>query len=139
MDRQQLLRRDSAPAYWAIINEVALRRPVGGPEVMHAQIKRLAEWSRQRNITIQVLPFDTVVPPAMSYGAFLILAIELGDVGPTTYVSVAHLTGTLLLDKRVQVDPYKLLFDDLRAMALSPDESASLFRKMARKSAEQDQ
>ncbi|MEH0631100.1 Scr1 family TA system antitoxin-like transcriptional regulator [Streptomyces stelliscabiei] len=41
--RQDLLAKPEAPAVWAILDETVLRRPVGGPEVMRAQIDRLAE------------------------------------------------------------------------------------------------
>jgi transcriptional regulator with XRE-family HTH domain len=57
MRRQEILHRAGPPHLWAVIDEAALRRPVGGTAVMRAQIGHLLEISRLRHVNIQVLPF----------------------------------------------------------------------------------
>ena len=54
--RQQILGRDSPPHLWAVIDETALRRPVGGRAVMRAQLEHLVEMTRLPHVNIQVLP-----------------------------------------------------------------------------------
>src|SRR5690606_22910693 len=59
MERQRVLDKDrDGPFFWAVIDEAALRRPIGGVDVMRAQIEHLLELMRRPNITIQVIPFD---------------------------------------------------------------------------------
>jgi transcriptional regulator with XRE-family HTH domain len=57
MRRQEILHRADPPHLWAVIDEAALRRPVGGAAVMRAQIEHLLEISQLRHVNIQVLPF----------------------------------------------------------------------------------
>ena len=73
MARQGLLERAHAPRLWAVVDEAALRRPVGGPKVMHAQIEWLIEASRLPRVTVQILPFNAGAHPAM-VGGFSILS-----------------------------------------------------------------
>jgi transcriptional regulator with XRE-family HTH domain len=57
MRRQEILHRAEPPHVWAVIDEAALRRPVGGTAVMRAQLEHLLEISKLRHVNIQVLPF----------------------------------------------------------------------------------
>jgi transcriptional regulator with XRE-family HTH domain len=57
MRRQEILHRADPPHLWAVIDEAALRRPVGGAAVMRAQIEHLLEIGQLRHVNIQVLPF----------------------------------------------------------------------------------
>jgi transcriptional regulator with XRE-family HTH domain len=57
MRRQEILHRAEPPHLWAVIDEAALRRPVGGTAVMRAQLEHLLEISQLRHVNIQVLPF----------------------------------------------------------------------------------
>src|SRR5690606_245203 len=53
MARQELLHSDKAPQVWMLLDEAGIRRRVGGPDAMRAQLKRLVEASRMPNITLQ--------------------------------------------------------------------------------------
>src|SRR5437773_4726761 len=89
MARQQLLTREQPPRLWAVIDEAAMRRPVGGREVMRGQLERLIEAAKLPNVTLQVLPFGAGAHPAM-VGSFSVLRfpdLELPDV-----VYLEHLT-----------------------------------------------
>src|SRR6202008_2166185 len=57
MRRQALLARPDAPKLWAVIDESVLHRPIGGRQVMLAQIDYLLELTKRPNITLQVLPY----------------------------------------------------------------------------------
>jgi transcriptional regulator with XRE-family HTH domain len=103
MARQVLLTRQDPPRLWAVVDEAALRRPVGGPEVMRGQLERLVEATKLPNITLQILPFNSGAHAAMA-GAFSVLRFpdrELPDV-----VYLEHLTSALYLDKRDEVERY---------------------------------
>ena len=103
MARQILLTREAPPRLWAVVDEAALRRPVGGREVMRGQLERLVEATKLANVTLQILPFDSGAHPAMA-GAFSVLRFpdrELPDV-----VYLEHLTSALYLDKRDEVERY---------------------------------
>jgi transcriptional regulator with XRE-family HTH domain len=102
MARQTLLTREQPPRLWAVVDEAALRRPVGGPEIMRAQLERLLEASKQPNVTLQILGFRAGAHPAMG-SSFSILRFpeELPDL-----VYLEHLTNAVYLDKRPEVERY---------------------------------
>ena len=121
--RQALLEREHAPRLWAVVDEAALRRPVGGPKVMRAQIERLIEAAEQPNVTLQVLPFAAGAHPAM-VGAFSVLRFadrELPDV-----VYVEHLNNATYLDRREEVERYLDVMERLCVGAEPPAKSAEL-------------
>jgi len=103
MDRQKLLTRAEPPQVWVVVDEAALRRPIGGRQVMYRQIEALIEETRRPNIRLQVIPFDAGGHAAAG-GAFTILRFadeELPDV-----IYVEQLTSALYLDKREDLDLY---------------------------------
>ena len=103
MARQILLTRDSPPRLWAVVDEAALRRPVGGKEVMRGQLERLIEATKLPNVTLQILPFAVGAHAAMG-SAFSILRFadrELPDI-----VYLEHLTNAVYLDRRNEVEQY---------------------------------
>jgi hypothetical protein len=56
--RQQILHRPEPPKVWALIDEAALRRPVGGPAVLRAQLEHLSQAIKMDNVRIQVMPIS---------------------------------------------------------------------------------
>jgi transcriptional regulator with XRE-family HTH domain len=118
MMRQQLHKRDEPPALWAVIDEAALRRPVGGRDVMCAQLDHLIEMSERSHVRLQVLPLSVGAHPSMG-GAFVILDYA----AEPSIIYLETPTDGLYLEKREQIDRYNVIFDDLRAEALGPDAS----------------
>lgn len=55
--RQQLLNRPDPPHVWAVVDEAALRRPIGGQHVMREQLEHLLEMAKLPSVTLQVMPF----------------------------------------------------------------------------------
>jgi Domain of unknown function (DUF5753)/Helix-turn-helix domain len=110
MTRQALLERPDGPRLWAVVDEAALRRSVGGAEVMRAQLERLVAATKQPNVTLQVLPFGAGAHPAM-VSAFSLL--RFGDKQLPDVVYVEHLTNALYLDRRDDVERYLHVMDSL--------------------------
>ncbi|MEU0572347.1 helix-turn-helix transcriptional regulator [Nonomuraea sp. NPDC005983] len=128
LERQRVFERPEGPVFWAVIDEAALRRPIGGAEVMRAQLEHLIDLMRQPNITIQVMPFSFGGHSAEG-GAFSILRFpdhELPDV-----VYVEQLASALYLDKREDVDRYTAVMERLCAVSTTPDETVELLRSIA--------
>ena len=109
---------------WAIIDEVALRRPLGGVAVLRGQLEYLATACLQRRVTLQVTPF-----PVMSHaapGSFSILRFADPDMPDMVYVE--QLTSATYIDKRADVELYLLAMERLSAVSSPPAESAGIIR-----------
>jgi transcriptional regulator with XRE-family HTH domain len=130
LKRQELLTADDAPRLWVVLNEAALRREVGGREVMREQLHHLVEVSQLNTVTLQILPFAAGAHPAMQHGFFILGFAEPLD---PDVVYVEYRTGGLYLEQRSEVDAYGVIFDHLRAKALASDESRTLIGEIARK------
>jgi transcriptional regulator with XRE-family HTH domain len=125
MARQTLLTRDQPPRLWAVIDEAALRRPVGGSEVMRGQLERLIEATKLATVTLQLLPFAAGAHPAMA-GAFSIL--RFGDQELPDVVYLEHLTGASYLDKRDEVERYLDIMELLCLQAEPPARTVELLQ-----------
>jgi transcriptional regulator with XRE-family HTH domain len=105
---------------WAVLDEQAVRRPVGGPAVMREQIGHLIKVAALPNVTIQLLPFAKGAHPGLG-GAFSILDFEENE--PVVYVDSP--AGNLYLEKKPDVRRFTTSFDLLKAKALDPEETAA--------------
>jgi transcriptional regulator with XRE-family HTH domain len=127
MARQTVLTRERPPRLWAVVDEAALRRPVGGREVMRGQLERLIAATKLPNVTLQILPFAGGAHPAM-VGAFSILRFadrELPDV-----VYLEHLTSAVYLDKREEVERYLDVMELLCVASEPPARTAELLTQI---------
>lgn len=129
MRRQELITSRARPfQLWAILDEAVLRRVTGGREVMHGQLKHLAEAARQTNMTIQVLPFSVGAHIAM-LGPFVLLSFP--EHGDANVVYLETDTSSLYLEEAQEIGRYGEIFDHLRATALSPRESIAFLEAAA--------
>ncbi|WP_336209864.1 helix-turn-helix domain-containing protein [Nonomuraea sp. LPB2021202275-12-8] len=128
LERQRVFDKPDGPVFWAVIDEAALRRPIGGAEVMRAQLEHLIDLMRQSNITIQVMPFSFGGHSAEG-GAFSILRFPDNDLPDVIYVE--QLASALYLDKREDVDRYTEVMERLCAVSTTPDETVELLRAVA--------
>jgi len=128
IDRQSVLTKDVPLKFWAVFDEAALRRVVGGPDVMRAQLEHLASATKARNITFQVIPFGAGAHPGMP-GQFVLM--DFADPMDTDLIYVDSMAGDLFLESEADVSRYRTTFDTLVAVALSPKDSASLVTKIA--------
>jgi transcriptional regulator with XRE-family HTH domain len=129
--RQQILEDPDGPRLWAVVDEAALRRPVGGTQVMRGQLERLIDATRLANVVLQVLRLSVAVHPAMT-GAFSILRFadqELPDV-----VYVEQLTNALYLDKLDDVNQYLQVMDNISTRAAPPDQTVDILQELLKDS-----
>jgi transcriptional regulator with XRE-family HTH domain len=122
-ERQPVLLKDDAPKLWAIMDEAALRRLVGGRDVMRGQAARLLEARSLPNVTIQVIPYGAGAHPGMD-GSFVILDFPDDDDPRIVYVESA--AGGLFLEQDAEIRRYILMFEHLRAAASGLDATAAL-------------
>jgi len=104
LERQQVLTRPNPPKLWAVVDEAALRRPVGGPRVMRDQLEALIGIvMKMPHVRLQVLPL-TAGGHAAAGGSFTILRFPQQDLPDLVYLE--QLTSALYLDGRADVDFY---------------------------------
>ncbi|WP_031069043.1 helix-turn-helix domain-containing protein [Streptomyces sp. NRRL WC-3742] len=123
LKRQALLTCDHAPRLVAVLDEAALRRPWGGPELMSAQIERLLDIAELPNVRLQVMPFGSAGLSA-EVGAFTLLGFAEPDLADVVYLE--QFTTALYLDKPAEVTEYRHAMDNLLADSLSPEMSRDL-------------
>jgi transcriptional regulator with XRE-family HTH domain len=123
MARQPPLTSDDPPRLWAVLDEAALRRTVGGAGLMRLQLDHLLDLSRLPNVAIQVIPFGAGAHPAMGR-PFVILAFPERADPDVAYLE--DLTSALYVEDVDEVDRYNMFFNHLRATALSFEDSAAL-------------
>ncbi|MFE4592253.1 helix-turn-helix domain-containing protein [Streptomyces laurentii] len=126
MTRQEALTRQLAPIeFIAIINESVLRRPVGGCEVMRAQLAHIAEIAGSRsNVNVQVIPFSVGAHPGMN-GPFTLLTFPApGTLKPIVYLE--NLTGAGVSRREQALKMYEASFRGLQALAPGYEESLSM-------------
>jgi transcriptional regulator with XRE-family HTH domain len=119
--------RASGLRIWAIIDEAALRRPVGGTETMAEQLDMLHHVAMNPGVRVQVLPTDVAAHPAMGTPFTL---IDLKD--DATYVYLDNLAGGTYLEDERDLDRYSSVWATLQAMAIDFDRSASLIGTIAK-------
>jgi len=130
MKRQELLDRDEPPRIWCVIDEAALRRQVGGREVMREQLGHLLALAERPHVTIQVLPFSKGAHAA-AVGSFAILR------GPTPDLDVVYvdlLSGGLFMEKPQELGRYRLAFEYLSAQALDLESSTDIVHRISKES-----
>ncbi len=123
MARQPALTRPEPPMLWTVVDEAALRRRVGGTELMRAQLEHVLELSSLKNVAMQVIPFGAGAHPAMGRPFVILVFPERID---TDVVYLEDLTSAFYLEDIAEVDRYNVFFNHLRATALSFDNSAAL-------------
>jgi transcriptional regulator with XRE-family HTH domain len=108
MKRQDLLHGDDSPRVWSVMDEAALRRPVGS---------RLIELAGLPRVTVQVVPFRRG-GHAGAGGSFTVLRFGQPDLPDVAYIE--QLTSALYLERRADVDHYMEVMNRLSAEALTP-------------------
>jgi transcriptional regulator with XRE-family HTH domain len=112
---------------WTVIDEMALRRPVGGPGLMRAQLEYLLEVSDRPGLTLQYTPFPTggsyLVP-----GSFSILRFATDDLPDVVYVE--QLTSAMYLDKAIDVEQYTAALDKVSATSATPGQTNAFINKL---------
>src|SRR5580700_3572107 len=83
MARQRIFDRPRPPAFWAVLDEGLLRRPIGGAKVMADQLVHLADMGDRASIKIHVIPAEAGAHLGL-LGAFAIAGFS-GDAPGIVY------------------------------------------------------
>src|SRR5690606_11547335 len=130
MERQQLLRRPDPPTVWAVVDETALRRPVGGRRVMRDQLESLiGVVTKASNVRLQVLPFRAGGHSGAG-GAFSILRFPHQELPDLVYIE--QLTSALYLEKRDDVEYYFDAVNRLFVDAAPPAQTVEILERIVR-------
>jgi transcriptional regulator with XRE-family HTH domain len=124
--RQELITRESPPHFWSLVDESALRRRVGGNDIMRDQLKRMVELAAIPNITLQVVPFSLGAHPGLD-NTFELLEFQSAQ-SPVVYID--NMAGALYVERAADVDRFKEALMHLRAGALDPESSISLIERV---------
>lgn len=127
--RQSILTRENAPHFSFVLSESALRRQIGGAEVMTAQLQHVAEMALLPNVTVQVLPFDTRSYVDAGYD-FVIFRFDQDTSTDIVYIEIYG--DAIYLDKPPEaVRRYTDLLSRLYGVALGPVESRNFTLELA--------
>jgi hypothetical protein len=128
LERQQVLSRPDPPRLWAVVDEAALRRPVGGPRVMRDQLEALIGLvTKASNIRLQVVPL-AAGGHAAAGGSFTLLRFPHADIPDVVYVE--QLTSALYLDKREDVEQYFDALNRLYVKATTPEQTVDVLSEI---------
>ncbi|MEU8512154.1 helix-turn-helix transcriptional regulator [Kitasatospora sp. NPDC048722] len=127
LKRQAVLTADRAPHLLAVLDEAALRRPWGGPELMRAQIDRMLDLTDLPNVDLQVMPLGFGGLRAEG-GAFTVLGFAEPELPDVVYLE--QFTTALYLDKPAEVAEYTGAMEGLLADSLGAEPTRELLRSV---------
>ncbi|MFI6003991.1 helix-turn-helix domain-containing protein [Streptomyces sp. NPDC051366] len=125
MERHRILRRESPPMIWVVLDEAALYRPIGGQQVMRNQLTHLLSLRESRWLQVQVLPFSAGEHASL-IGSFNTLRFDDDpDLVYTEDLISGHMTASPDTVKEAA-----LRYAHLQAAALSVEDSAALIARV---------
>ncbi|WP_431949063.1 helix-turn-helix domain-containing protein [Actinacidiphila sp. bgisy167] len=122
-ERQSRIDRPDAPLLWVVMDETVLRRPIGSPDVMRAQLDRLAEACEMPQVRLQIMPFDAGPHPAM-YGPFHIFRFQIRELPDVVFTE--SLVGAAYLDDVDDVSAFLEALDRMCAQAAPAHSTAAI-------------
>ncbi|ASU82549.1 XRE family transcriptional regulator [Nocardiopsis gilva YIM 90087] len=125
--RQEILGRSDSPSIHAIIDQAALNKVIGRPSAMAEQLLHLVEVGKRGKAKVQVLPDTAGSHPALT-GQFAILSFPSEDEEPVVFIDSAH--NGLFLEEPDEIASYTLIFDRLRELVLSAEDSYELIASL---------
>ena len=126
--RQAILRRPIPPELWVVIDESAITRIMGGAAVMHAQLRSLQKAALNPLVTVQLIPFEAGAHPGLNSDFIL---LRLSDDRLSDVVYTDGLIGSLFKDAPDDVRLYQRVWAQLRAIAMSPQDTMARVGVMA--------
>ncbi|MBO2464327.1 helix-turn-helix domain-containing protein [Actinomadura violacea] len=125
MARQELIiGREDCPLMMVLLGQDALDRPVGGAEVMGAQLRRLLELGERPGVSIRVIARSAGWHLGLD-GPFQVMSLERRDVA---YTGAFH--GGRLVQDAAEVREIAIDFELIGAKASSEGESRALIEKI---------
>ena len=95
---------------------------------MREQLHRIRDLAALPNVTFQVLPFDAGAHASMGTSFEL---LQFPEVGDTAIVYIEDLSTSQYLETLGDIERYTVIFDHLRASALSPERSVAFIGQVA--------
>jgi transcriptional regulator with XRE-family HTH domain len=132
LGRQAILSKPNPPHYLAIIDEAVLRRPIGGPKVMTAQLRHLLTVTERPNVTVQVIPFQHGAHPGLD-GPYVLLNFAKAQ----PLVHLEHKRSGIFVDEPDDVEVFTQTTETLQATALDPNRSHQFIVSIAHEHEEQ--
>jgi transcriptional regulator with XRE-family HTH domain len=129
MHRQEILRRRRPPHLWVVIDEAALRRPIGGAAVMFAQLQRIIDLSELPHVTIQLMPFHSAGHAAAG-GPITLLRLPEPELPDVVYLE--QLTSALYPERPGDIDYYRDVMNRLATQAERPAATPGILRRILR-------
>ncbi|WP_189333181.1 helix-turn-helix domain-containing protein [Actinoplanes ianthinogenes] len=128
MERQDILSGEEAPFMQAVLGESALRRQVGGRDVMRDQLAFLAKMTERQNVQVHIVPYSAGAYMPME-GGFQMLRFADPEAAPIVCIDL--LTRNLYLDDVAEVGRYRDAWEDVLTKALPHTESAAMIKAAA--------
>ena len=130
MRRQSILTQEDSPSFWAIIDELALVRPIGGAGAMVSQIEYLIERSEIPSVSLQIIPITSGAHPGLGQ-AFSLLEFDSANIKDVVFVETW--AGDAYLERSDDVAKHRERFNILRSFGQSfPDSRNLLWQSMER-------
>ncbi|MFZ3599747.1 helix-turn-helix domain-containing protein [Streptomyces sp. BH104] len=126
MARQSLLDREDSPHLWVVMDETALRRTPGNPDVLRGQLDRLIEVVRRPNVTLQIAEFASGPHPG-TFGPFTLFRFPVRELPDMVYSE--YVTGALYLDVRDEVGMHLEVLDHLVAQAAGAERTLEILKR----------
>ncbi len=132
LERQRVVfGREDPPTLHSVMDEAAIRRLVGGPEVMREQLEHLLAMAEHPAVTVQVVPFEVGSHPGME-NTFTVFEVD-SETGTQTVVYSEDVIGTVPLERAAEQENSILIFDKVAEVALSAERTADLIREAIQK------
>ncbi|ATZ23811.1 Helix-turn-helix protein [Streptomyces lavendulae subsp. lavendulae] len=123
--RQAALERARPPMVFVVMDESCIRRPVGGSEVMDAQLERLVAFAAHPATMLQVAPYD--IGERRTFD----LPVNLLTLPDRSVVAYAESQAQGHLDRETaSVLPMLTAYHQLQAEALSQAASVAMIREL---------
>ncbi|GAB2664854.1 helix-turn-helix domain-containing protein [Nocardia goodfellowii] len=127
--RQEILTAPNGPKLWAVLEESVLHRPIGGTQVLRAQIEHLLAMSTMPNVTLQVLPYTAGISAAAGCCSFTLLRFAEQELPDIVYVEL--LTNALYLERRQDLERYRQVMERIVIEAEQPERARHRLRTLA--------
>lgn len=119
--RREVITRRKPASLLALVDETAVRRDIGGSDVMLDQLRHLLDVSELPNVRLQIMPAGSGWHPGLD-GPFMV--IEPADGPPIVHLE--NRRAGLFFHEPDDVKAYQLAVEKIRKLALSPTASAEL-------------
>jgi len=128
MRRQEVLENKEPPTYHVLLDEAVLRRHVGGPAIMSAQLEKVLKAAKEGKATVRVIPFEVGVNTAQDSNFVLLEFDGKGNILPMVFVE--GLTANQYVERELDVARYRETIGQLSDSALSALDSVKFMDKI---------